>query len=326
MQVKEKAEAQAREVLEHYRQMKLIRVFEERSGEMYMAGKVRGFLHLYIGEEAIAVGVASAMEPQDYIITHYRDHGHALARGLEPRKVMAELFGRATGVSLGRGGSMHLFDSSRNFAGGHAIVGGHLPLAAGLAMASKQLGEERVIVVFFGDGALNEGEFHEVMNLTSVWKLPVLFLLENNFYGMGSHIDRTFAGGEEVYRIADRYRIPSQRIDGMNVVEVREAALRAMERVRAGDGPYFLEAVTYRFQGHSMADPVTYREREEAEQWKLRDPILLARTRLLDTGQATQETLALVDEEVEAVVDDAIQFAESSPEPDPESLFDHTYA
>ncbi len=326
MQVKEESKTQASELVQYYRQMQLIRLFEERSGEMYMAGKIRGFLHLYIGEEAIAVGVAAALAPQDYIVTHYRDHGHALARGLEPRAIMAELFGKATGVSLGRGGSMHLFDASRNFAGGHAIVGGHLPMATGLALASKQLGEDRVIVVFFGDGAINEGEFHESMNLAAVWKLPVLFVLENNFYGMGSHIDRTFAGGREVYRAADHYRMATRRIDGMDVVEVKEAVADALGQIRGGAGPFFLEAVCYRFQGHSMADPVSYRERAEVDEWRPKDPIAQVRAHLLKAGVATDETLKRLDEEIALTVEDAVQFAESSPEPDPESIFDHIYA
>jgi pyruvate dehydrogenase E1 component alpha subunit len=325
VQVKEKRKTQANDLIQYYRQMRLIRLFEERSGELYMAGKIRGFLHLYIGEEAIAVGVAAALAPQDYIVTHYRDHGHALALGLDPRAVMAELYGKATGVSLGRGGSMHLFDASRNFAGGHAIVGGHLPMATGLALASKQLGEDRVIVAFFGDGAINEGEFHESMNLAAIWKLPVLFLLENNLYGMGSHIDRTFAGGREVYRAADHYRMPARRIDGMNVVEVKEAAAEALRQIRGGEGPFFLETVCYRFQGHSMADPVSYRERAEVEEWRPKDPITQLRARLLESGQAADETLQRLDKEVALTVEDAVQFAESSPDPDPESLLDHIY-
>lgn len=326
IQIMDKTEIQPSELLNLYRDMKIIRLFEEKCSQLYMQGKIRGFLHLYIGEEAIAVGLASALNEDDHIITHYRDHGHALARGLEPRAIMAELCGKATGTSFGRGGSMHIFDASKNFAGGHAIVGGHLPLAAGLALAAKQLNEDRVVVCFFGDGALNQGEFHETMNLASVWKLPVLFFLENNFYGMGSHIDRTFAGGTKVHTIADRYKIPNSRIDGMDVLAVREASIDAIAKIRKTSKPYLLEAVTYRFQGHSMADPVTYREREEVDKWRPRDPIVLLKETLLEGGHASEKLIGRLDEEANLTVEDATQFAESSPEPDPNDLTKNIYA
>ena len=324
MQVKE--EAAKAQLLGYYRQMFLIRVFEDKAAEMYMRGKVRGFLHLYIGEEAIAVGAAAALEPQDYIVTHYRDHGHALARGLESKGVMAELFGKATGCSGGKGGSMHLFDASRNFTGGYAIVGGQLVVATGLALASKQLEENRIVLCFFGDGAINQGEFHEAMNLAAIWKLPVLFFLENNLYGMGSHIDRTHAGGRDVYKVADHYRMPSRQIDGMNLMEVRDATQEIAQRVRSGEGPFFLEALTYRFRGHSMADPEEYRAKEEEEDWKPRDPITTFRSYLLDSGQATPEEMAQVDKSVEEEVEEAVQFADESPEPPPEALYQHIYS
>ena len=326
MQVLEKTEIQPSELLNLYRDMKIIRLFEEKCSQLYMQGKIRGFLHLYIGEEAIAVGLASALNEDDHIITHYRDHGHALARGLEPRAIMAELCGKATGTSFGRGGSMHIFDASKNFAGGHAIVGGHLPLAAGLALAAKQLNEDRIVVCFFGDGALNQGEFHETMNLASVWKLPVLFFLENNFYGMGSHIDRTFAGGSKVHTIADRYKIPNSRIDGMDVLAVREASIDAIAKIRKTSKPYLLEAVTYRFQGHSMADPVTYRDRDEVDKWRPRDPIALLKEKLLEAGHASEKLIGRLDEEANLTVEDATQFAESSPDPDPNDLTKNIYA
>ena len=326
MQVLEKTEIQPSELLNLYRDMKIIRLFEEKCSQLYMQGKIRGFLHLYIGEEAIAVGLASALNEDDHIITHYRDHGHALARGLEPRAIMAELCGKATGTSFGRGGSMHIFDASKNFAGGHAIVGGHLPLAAGLALAAKQLNEDRIVVCFFGDGALNQGEFHETMNLASVWKLPVLFFLENNFYGMGSLIDRTFAGGSKVHTIADRYKIPNSRIDGMDVLAVREASIDAIAKIRKTSKPYLLEAVTYRFQGHSMADPVTYRDRDEVDKWRPRDPIALLKEMLLEAGHASEKLIGRLDEEANLTVEDATQFAESSPDPDPNDLTKNIYA
>ena len=229
--------------------MLLIRRFEEQCERLYMDGKIRGFLHLYIGEEAIAVGALSNLRDDDYIITHYRDHGHALARGMAPNAVMAELMGKVTGTSGGKGGSMHLFDVEKGFMGGHAIVGGHLPIAVGLALAIKYRGGDQVVVCFFGDGAVNQGEFHESLNLASLWGLPVLFFLENNLYGMGTHVDRTHAGGRDIFQSADTYEIPAAQVDGMDVLAVWEATLEAVQRVRGDGGPVFLEAMTYRFQG-----------------------------------------------------------------------------
>ena len=313
------------QVVELYRQMQLIRVFEERAGEQYMKGKIRGFLHLYIGEEAIAVGAISVLAERDYIATHYRDHGHALARGLEPKVVMAELFGKATGCSRGRGGSMHLFDASRNFMGGYAIVGGQLPIAVGLAFASAYRSEDRVVLCFLGDGALNEGEFHEAMNLAAIWNLPIVFFCENNMYGMGSPALEVIAT-KEIYRVAEPYNIASRQIDGMDVLEVREATGEVVEWVRRGNGPYFIEALTYRFRGHSMADPAQYRKKSEEMQWRKRDPLVLLRKRLLDEKQATAEELHRIEGEVEQAVEEAIEFADQSPDPDPESLYDDVYA
>ncbi|MFN3973859.1 MAG: pyruvate dehydrogenase (acetyl-transferring) E1 component subunit alpha [Dehalococcoidia bacterium] len=314
------------DLLSFYRQMLLIRRFEERCADMYMLGKIRGFLHLYIGEEAIAVGCMSVLRSEDYVVTHYRDHGHALARGVDPKSVMAELFGKATGCSKGKGGSMHLFDVSRNFMGGYAIVGGQLPVAVGLALSSKLKGEERVTVCFFGDGALNQGEFHEALNLAALWKLPVVFFLENNLYGMGSHIDRTYAGGRDVFKAADHYRIPAWQTDGMDVLAVRESAQRAVQHARQGKGPFFLEALTYRFRGHSMADPVEYRDRGEEEMWKARDPIPTFQRYLLENAVATLEELTQIERAVETEVEEAIRFADASPEPPPESLYQDIYA
>ncbi|MBI4233771.1 MAG: pyruvate dehydrogenase (acetyl-transferring) E1 component subunit alpha [Chloroflexi bacterium] len=324
MQVQEKVSQQ--QLLGLHRQMLLIRRFEEKSAEMYMRGKVRGFLHLYIGEEAIAVGAISALRPEDYVVTHYRDHGHALARGMDPNVVMAELFGRGTGSSRGRGGSMHLFDAARNFMGGYAIVGGQLPIATGLALASSYQDAKRVVLCFFGDGAINQGEFHESMNLASLWKLPVIFFLENNMYGMGSHIDRTYAGGRDVYKAAAHYRMPARQIDGMNVLEVREATGEAVEHARAGGGPVFLEAITYRFRGHSMADPMDYRDRAEEEQWRPKDPIVTFRKLLLESGAAREEDIQALERSVEAEVEEAVRFADASPEPPPEALYEDVYA
>ena len=309
-----------------YRQMKLIRLFEERSGEQYELGKIRGFLHLYIGEEAIAVGAISALEPQDYIVTHYRDHGHALARGMDPKTVMAELFGKVTGCSGGIGGSMHLFDASRNFVGGYAIVGGQLPIAVGLALASSYEGQDRIVLCFLGDGALNEGEFHECMNIASIWKLPVLFLCENNLYGMGAPTRELLAKHEEIFRLAEAYDMPSQQVDGMDVLAVRKVTQSIVESVRSGQGPYFLEAKTYRFRGHSMADPADYRTRSEEQRWQDRDPITSYKSWLLDNDFATQDDLESMDQAVEQELEEAIRFADESAAPPPEALLQNVYA
>ena len=311
-------------LLDHYRQMVRIRVFEERAAEQYMLGKIRGFLHLYIGEEAIAVGAISALGPQDYVVTHYRDHGHALARGVEPKVIMAELFGRVTGSSKGKGGSMHLFDASRRLAGGYAIVGGQLPIAAGLALASSFKKKDEVILCFLGDGALNEGEFHESMNLAALWRLPVIYFCENNLYGMGAPVEEMVAA-PEIYRIAEAYNIPSQQIDGMNVLEVHERMREVLQHVRSGEGPYFIEAMTYRFRGHSMADPVNYRQKEEEEKWRVKDPISSYKTWLIENDASSKEELAAVDETVEREVDEAIELADHSPFPPPEALYQDVY-
>jgi pyruvate dehydrogenase E1 component alpha subunit len=308
-----------------YEKMLLIRRFEEQSGRLYMQGKINGFLHLYIGEEAIAVGAISSLRDDDYIITHYRDHGHALARGVHPNLIMAELMGKVTGTSGGKGGSMHIFDVSRGFMGGHAIVGGQMPLAAGLALAIKYRNEDRAVLCVFGDGAVNEGSFHETLNLASLWKLPIVFLLENNLYGMGTHIERTRAGGKDIYLHADAYKIPAAQIDGMDVVAVRDSFTEALERVRAGEGPVFLEAMTYRFVGHSLQDPQAYRESDEVDQWRIRDPIDTFREAALVDGLIDDGQITRIGERVDAAVTEAIAFAEQSDEPGPEALFENVY-
>jgi pyruvate dehydrogenase E1 component alpha subunit len=312
-------------VADLYRQMVLIRRFEERSGWLYMQGKVRGFLHQYNGEEAIAVGAISVLKDDDYIISHYRDHGHALARGLDPGRVMAELMGKVTGTSGGKGGSMHLFDVSKGFMGGHAIVGGHLPLATGLALAIKYRREERAVLCFFGDGAVSQGEFHESLNLASLWQLPVLFFLENNLYGMGTHVERTHAAGRDVYGAADAYGIASHQIDGMDVVAVREAAAEALLKVRSGDGPVLLEAMTYRFVGHSVQDPVAYRDNAELETWRSRDPIDLFKKSVLEDALMEQSAIDEIEADVATTVDEAVRFAEESDDPPPEALYENVY-
>ena len=310
---------------EFYRKMMLVRRFEEASGRLYMQGKIRGFLHLYIGEEAIAVGSISALNDDDYVVSHYRDHGHALVKGMDPKVIMAELFGKATGSSGGRGGSMHLFDASKNFMGGYAIVGGQLPVAVGIALAIKYKHEDRVVVCFFGDGAVNQGEYHESLNLASLWKLPVLFFLENNLYGMGSHVARTHAGGKDVYLTAEPYNIPAAQIDGMDVLAVRESTMEALRRIRSGAGPVFIEAMTYRFQGHSMADPAAYRDSDEADEWRGKDPIDRFKALSTEEGLITEEELQRVDDLVDATIDEAVRYAESSPVPDIDTLHDNVY-
>jgi pyruvate dehydrogenase E1 component alpha subunit len=299
--------------LELYEQMLLIRRFEEKAAELYQLGKIRGFLHLYIGEEAVGVGAMRAIGPDDSIVTTYRDHGHALARGIAPRLLMAEMFGKSTGCSRGRGGSMHFFNTEHRFYGGYAIVGGGLPIATGIALADKMLGRPgRITACFFGDGAVAEGEFHETMNLASLWKLPVLFLCENNYYAMGTAIEMAQAE-TDITAKAKSYRIPAEAVDGMDVLAVEKATHSAAELVRAGEGPRLLELRTYRFRGHSMADPELYREKGEVEGWKERDPLITFRELLFDLELATAEDFSRMEAVVAAKLDDAVKFAEESP-------------
>ena len=311
--------------IEIYRQMLLLRRFEEVSARLYMQGKIRGFLHLYIGQEAVAIGAVPLLNVDDYVVSHYRDHGHALARGMDPKVVMAELCGKATGSSGGKGGSMHLFDASRNFMGGYAIVGGQLPIAVGLALAIKYRKQKRVVMCFFGDGAVNQGEFHESLNLASLWKLPVLFFLENNLYGMGTRVDRTHAGGEDIYVAAETYKIPAAQIDGMDIMAVREATSEALARIRDTGGPVFLEAMTYRFRGHSLADPEEYRDHDEVTEWRSKDPIDLFKGLVLRDGLLTEDDIDGADEEAARVVREAVQFAENSPDPRIDTVYEHVY-
>ncbi len=315
-----------RRLAEFYRQMLLIRRFEEACGRLYMQGKIRGFLHLYIGEEAIAVGAISALRPDDYVIGHYRDHGHAIAKGMDPKIAMAELCGKSTGSSGGKGGSMHLFDVERHFMGGHAIVGGQMPIAAGLALSSKYKKEDLVTLCFFGDGAVNQGEFHETLNLASVWKLPILFLLENNLYGMGTHVDRTHAGGRHIYEVASAYDIPGVQIDGMDVLGVNECVSEAVKSIRKGEGPRFIEAMCYRYRGHSMADPTMYRERDEAQELGIKDPIDSLKNFMIQFDVAGEEELAKIAAKVDEQVNEAVQFAEDSPAPDMDAMYTNVYA
>jgi pyruvate dehydrogenase E1 component alpha subunit len=293
-------------------EMLRIRRFEEKSVELYSAGKIRGFLHLYIGEEAVAVGTMQAFTVDDAIVATYREHGHALVRGTPAGSLMAELYGKASGCSRGRGGSMHFFDAARRFYGGLAIVGGGLPVAVGLALADKLQGRPRVTACFFGDGAVAEGEFHESLNLAALWKLPVLFLCENNFYAMGTALARHQAQTDITLK-AKGDGVPAEAVDGMDVLAVEEATRQAAASVRSGDGPYLLEFRTYRFRAHSMYDPELYRKKDEVEQWKRRDPIATFEARLRQWGLLTDEEKAGIEAAVGAEIAEAVAFAEAGP-------------
>jgi pyruvate dehydrogenase E1 component alpha subunit len=292
------------------REMLRIRRFEEKCAELYSAAKIRGFLHLYIGEEAIAVGVMQTLEPDDAVVATYREHGHALARGVAATSVMAEMYGKQEGCSRGRGGSMHLFDAATRFYGGNAIVGGGLPLAVGLALADKMQGRQRVTACFFGEGAVAEGEFHECMNLAALWKLPVLFCCENNLYAMGTAIGRSESEIDLCLK-ATSYEIPAWPVDGMDVIACEEAAQRAVLAVRSGGGPYFLEFRTYRFRAHSMFDPQLYRDKQEIEAWKHRDPVATFQERMQAQGLLNEEDLKQLEADIAAEVTKAVEFAEA---------------
>jgi pyruvate dehydrogenase E1 component alpha subunit len=308
-------------------QMLLIRRFEEKSAELYTVGKIHGFLHLYIGEEAVAVGAMQALTADDEIVSTYREHGHAIARGISPASVMAEMFGRANGCSRGRGGSMHLFDISRRFYGGNAIVGGGLPLAVGLALANKLLGRNRVTACFFGDGAVDEGEFHESLNLAALWKLPVLFVCENNLYAMGTGLER-HQSQTDIQAKARAYAMAGEAVDGMDVLAIEAAVVRAVEAIRAGAGPLLLEARTYRYRAHSMYDPELYRDKAEVEQWRKRCPIENFAAKLRQAGLLAEADWKELETSVAAQIAEAVDAAEAGPrEPVEDLLKDvHTVA
>lgn len=312
------------ELLDLYYQMVLIRRLEEQAAFLYQQGKIGGFLHLYIGQEAVSTGIISMRKPIDRVITAYRDHGVAINCGLSSKVVMAELLGKATGCSKGKGGSMHMADVSKNFWGGHAIVGAHLPIAAGMALGDLYRGNDAVTICFFGDGATNIGFFHEALNLSRVWNLPVLWVCENNQYGMGTPVERASAVSE-IRRKADGYNIPNRRVDGMDIMAVREAAGVALDQIRSGDGPYFLEVMTYRYRGHSMGDPERYRDQDEIKKWEEDDPIGIYRRYLLEEANIVASELDEIDTRVDAEIVEAVQFAENSPEPAPEELFSDIY-
>ena len=307
-----------------YRMMFLIRRFEEKAAEMYARGKITGFSHLYIGEEAVAVGAISALHERDYVVSTYRDHGHCLVKGADPKVVMAELFGRATGISKGKGGSMHLFDNQLRFLGGYAIVAGGLPIAVGVGMALNYKEEDCIVAAFFGDGATNAGAFHESLNVASAWKLPIIFICENNFFAIGTSLARV-SPSQELYKRIKAYGMPSEKVDGMDVLAVRKATEKAVERAREGEGPSFIEAATYRYRGHSMSDPDDYRTKREAKIWKERDPIVKLAKHLRDNVIIAADDLKELQDEVNRKVDESIKFADASAWPELEELMKDIY-
>jgi pyruvate dehydrogenase E1 component alpha subunit len=311
--------------LELYHQMVLIRRVEERGAELYQQGKIGGFMHLYIGQEAVSTGLIAARQPNDRVITAYRDHGVAINCGIPAEKIMAELLGKATGTSHGKGGSMHMADVTKNFWGGHAIVGAHLPIATGMALGDKYGKRDNVTICMFGDGATNIGFFHEALNMSKVWELPVLWVCENNLYGMGTAVDRASAVSSIAMK-ARGYDMPNDRVDGMDVMKVFEAAQKAIATVRSGKGPYLLEITTYRFRGHSMGDPERYRKQEEVKKWEESDPIGIFRKFLVENKIASGKSLDELDAQVIGEVDQAVEFAESSPEPTMEDLYKDVYS
>jgi len=309
------------ELLKYYRDMLLIRRFEEKAGQLYGMGQIAGFCHLYIGQEAVVTGCRAAMIDGDQMITGYRDHGHMLACGMGSRGVMAELTGRSGGYSRGKGGSMHMFSTEKHFYGGHGIVGAQVPIGAGLALANKYTGNGNVSLAFFGDGASNQGQVYEAFNMAKLWNLPVVFVIENNQYAMGTSVVRSSAE-TELYKRGSSFEIEGLQVDGMNVLEVRDAAKKAIKHARDGKGPMILEMKTYRYRGHSMSDPAKYRSRDEVTKTRSeRDPIDMAKHRLLDEKWANEDELKTIDKEIKAIVVDAAEFAQTSPEPDPSELY-----
>ncbi len=313
------------QLLDLYHQMVLIRRVEERGAELYQAGKIGGFMHLYIGQEAVSTGLIAAREPRDRVITAYRDHGVAINCGIPAEQVMAELLGKATGMSKGKGGSMHMADTEKNMWGGHAIVGGHLPIAAGFAIGDQYAGNDNITICMFGDGATNIGYFHEALNLAKAWKLRVLWVCENNIYGMGTSVERASAVSE-IRQKAEGYGMKNRRVDGMDVLKVYDAAKEAIDYIRENSDPYFLEITTYRYRGHSMGDPERYRKQEEVKKWQETDPIGIFRKHLIEDKKATAKALDEIDARVEEEVNKAVEFAETSPEPAMEDLFKDIYA
>jgi pyruvate dehydrogenase E1 component alpha subunit len=313
------------EYLKYYKEMLLIRRFEEKSGQMYGMGLIAGFCHLYIGQEAVVVGMQNVIGEKDHTITTYRDHGHILVAGTDPKLVMAELMGRATGCSKGKGGSMHMFDVENRFFGGHGIVGASAALGTGIAFASKYREDNGVCLTYFGDGALNQGQVYESFNMAALWKLPVIYIVENNGYGMGTSTTR-HCSTKELYKRGESFGIPGMQINGMDLLEVMQKGKEAVDFVRAGNGPIFIEMLTYRYRGHSMSDPGNYRSKEEVTNMREHhDPINSFRDYLLQNKLCTEEDLKNIEKEVKAIVEQAVEFAQNSPEPEPEELYTEVY-
>lgn len=307
-----------------YEQMLLMRRFEERAGQLYGMQKIKGFCHLYIGQEAVVAGAMSVIKPTDNMITAYRDHAHALGKGTSARAVMAELFAKATGCSKGKGGSMHLFDAANRFFGGHGIVGGQIPLGAGIAFAEQYKGTDSVTLCYMGDGAVRQGAFHEALNMAMTWKLPVVFIIENNNYAMGTSVERT-SNVTDLYKLGTAFNMPSEPVDGMTVETVHEAMEKAVNHCRNGNGPYLLEMNTYRYKGHSMSDPAKYRSKEELEKYKAQDPIEEVLKVIQKNKLASQDEIDAIDKKVHDIVEDSVTFAEESPFPDADELYKDVY-
>lgn len=308
-----------------YEQMYLMRRFEERSGQLYGMQKIKGFCHLYIGQEAVMAGAMTVLRKEDAMITAYRDHAHALAKGIPANEVMAELFGKVTGCSKGKGGSMHMFSKPHRFFGGHGIVGGQIPLGAGIAFAEKYLGTDNVCVCYMGDGAVRQGSFHETLNMAMTWQLPVIFIIENNNYAMGTSVERT-SNVTDLYKLGLSYNMPSAAVDGMNPEAVHEAMEQAVARARKGEGPTLLEMDTYRYKGHSMSDPAKYRTKEEVEEFKAKDPVEMVKQKLISAKFATEAEIEIINKRVNDIVEESVKFAEESPFPEVDELYKDVYS
>ena len=310
--------------LKWYEEMFLMRRFEEKAGQLYGMQKIKGFCHLYIGQEAVVAGAMTVLKPEDAMITAYRDHAHALAKGISAREVMAELYAKATGCSKGKGGSMHMFSKPHRFFGGHGIVGAQIPMGAGIAFAEQYNKTGNICVCYMGDGAVRQGALHEAFNMSMLWKLPVVFVVENNAYAMGTSVERT-SNVTDLYKLGLAYDMPSYPVDGMSVEAVHETMQMACDHARSGKGPVFLEMITYRYRGHSMSDPAKYRTKEEVESYKAKDPVEMVKQSLLEYGFATEENIEAINKKVNDIVEDSVQFAEESPYPDPSELFKDVY-
>lgn len=324
MAVRRREKLEPKDHVEWYKDMLLMRKFEEKCGQLYIQQKFGGFCHLYIGQEAILAGMAAAIDPTDRMITAYRDHAHPLIIGTDPKRVMAELYGRNTGTSKGKGGSMHMFDKERNLFGGHGIVGGQIGLGAGIAFADRYNNEKRATICFMGDGAARQGILHETFNMAMVWKLPVVFIIENNQYAMGTSVERT-TNVHDMSKMGASYEMPSESVDGMNPEAVHKAILRAADRAKEGGGPTLLDIKTYRFKGHSMSDPQKYRTKEEVEQYKNQDPIQITLAKIKENKWATEAEIKEIQKDVAKIIEEAVKFAEESPFPDASELYEDVY-